>query len=342
MNTDTTALQRQNRRLGRLAELGVSRATVLVHQDCKPALQGLRPHFVDPVKANALAALVEQLQGKRGPTNVAQVRQLSPFRYPGGKTWLVPEVRKWLIAANPRPSVFVEPFAGGAMAGLSCAAEGLAEHVFLGELDDDVAAVWQVIFNGTDRDVSWLCQQIHNFTVNLGNVRAVLDANPRAIRGKAFRTIIKNRMQRGGIMAAGAGLVKSGEAGRGLGSRWYPETLVTRIETLAGLRDRVTFEQVDAFAAVQRYADNPTAFFFIDPPYTAGGKRAGARLYTHNEVDHERLFALMATVQGSVMMTYDNAPEVQDLARRHGFRVEPVAMKNTHHELITELLILKP
>lgn len=51
----------------------------------------------------ALASLVEQLHDKKAPTNVAQVRQLSPFRYPGGKTWLVPEVRKWLTAFRPSP-----------------------------------------------------------------------------------------------------------------------------------------------------------------------------------------------------------------------------------------------
>ena len=28
--------------------------------------------------------------------NVASVKHLSPFRYPGGKTWLVPRVREWL------------------------------------------------------------------------------------------------------------------------------------------------------------------------------------------------------------------------------------------------------
>lgn len=50
----------------------------------------------------------------------------------------------------------------------------------------------------------------------------------------------------------------------------------------------------------------------------------------------------MASVQGTVMMTYDDAPEVRDLADRHGFRIELVPMKNTHHAIIYELLILKP
>ena len=178
--------------------------------------------------------------------------------------------------------------------------------------------------------------------MTLENVRSILDDNPKSIRARAFRTIVKNRMQRGGIMAAGAGLVKAGEAGRGLMSRWYPETLAERIKTLQAIRHRITFEQAEAFDVVKRFAKDSNAFFFVDPPYTAGGKKAGARLYTHNEVDHEGLFSLMASVKGSVMLTYDDAPEVRFLARKHGFRVEPVPMKNTHHEVIRELLVLKP
>ena len=38
-------------------------------------------------------------------------------------------------------------------------------------------------------------------------------------------------------------------------------------------------------------------------------------------------------------MTYDNATEVMQLASKHGFQVKPVAMKNTHHAKMTELLI---
>jgi hypothetical protein len=38
-------------------------------------------------------------------------------------------------------------------------------------------------------------------------------------------------------------------------------------------------------------------------------------------------------------MTYDNAEEVRALAERHGFETKPVAMKNTHHAEMDELLI---
>ena len=69
------------------------------------------------------------------------------------------------------------------------------------------------------------------------------------------------------------GLVKSGENGRGLTSRWYAETLAKRIETIRGFRHKITFEHGDALEAIQQHTG---ATMFVDPPYTAGsGKRAG-------------------------------------------------------------------
>ena len=49
-----------------------------------------------------------------GPiVNVASVPQRSPFRYPGGKTWLIPQIRAWLGSLPERPAEFIEPFSGG-------------------------------------------------------------------------------------------------------------------------------------------------------------------------------------------------------------------------------------
>ncbi len=83
--------------------------------------------------------------------NVASVPQRSPFRYPGGKTWLVPIARKWLSEQPKQPKELIEPFAGGAIIGLTAAFEGLAQHITLVELDEDVAPYgkqfWKVITN---------------------------------------------------------------------------------------------------------------------------------------------------------------------------------------------------
>jgi hypothetical protein len=58
--------------------------------------------------------------------NVAKVRQLSPFRYPGGKTWLVPEFLGWLQSLSYKPKYLLEPFAGGGIISLSTAYYRLA------------------------------------------------------------------------------------------------------------------------------------------------------------------------------------------------------------------------
>jgi hypothetical protein len=44
-------------------------------------------------------------------------------------------------------------------------------------------------------------------------------------------------------------------------------------------------------------------------------------------------------LRGDFLMTYDDDERVRSLAQRHGFTVQAVAMKNTHHAKMTELLI---
>ncbi|MBS3932885.1 MAG: DNA adenine methylase, partial [Truepera sp.] len=103
--------------------------------------------------------------------NIATVPHRSPFRYPGGKTWLVPYIRTWLLAKPESPDMLIEPFAGGGIAGLTVAAERLAKHVLLVELDDDVAAVWQTMLEG---DADWLVTKIVSFEVTPESVRSIL------------------------------------------------------------------------------------------------------------------------------------------------------------------------
>ena len=270
------------------------------------------------------------------PVNVASVPQLSPFRYPGGKTWLVPLFRRWMRSLGSQTNLLVEPFAGGGIIALTAAFERWVPRIMMVELDDQVAAVWQSILG---EDAKWLSQRILNFDLNVESVRAELATLPQLRRDVAFRTLIQNRTAHGGILAKGAGVLKKGENGKGIRSRWYPQTIAKRIERIGLVRDRIEFIHGDAFEVVSKVRNDPQVAFFIDPPYTAGGKRAGSRLYTHSEIDHERLFALCETLQGDFLLTYDNAEEVRTLAARHGFQTKPVAMNNTHHAEMKELLI---
>jgi DNA adenine methylase len=90
---------------------------------------------------------------------------------------------------------------------------------------------------------------------------------------------------------------------------------------------------------IRENAARADTVFFIDPPYTADGKKPGNRLYACSEVDHEELFRIASTISGDFLMTYDNVEGVHLLAANYGLDTEPVAMKNTHHAKMTELLI---
>lgn len=268
--------------------------------------------------------------------NVASVSQRSPFRYPGGKTWLVPLVMQWLTHLSKRPADFIEPFAGGVIIGLTVAFENLASHVTLVELDEQVAAVWKAIIYG---DYEWLTDRIVHFDLSPENVERELAKTETTDEEKAFQTILRNRIQRGGILAPGAGRIKNGENGKGIKSRWYPETLRKRILSIGKIRERITFIEGDGLQVLEQNAGRSDTMYFIDPPYTAAGKKAGTRLYTHFEVDHEKLFRAAESLKGDFLMTYDDALGVKQLAERHGFETELVAMKSTHHVEMAELII---
>lgn len=272
--------------------------------------------------------------------NPAEVRQVSPFRYPGGKTWLVPSVLAWLASRRERPRLFIEPFAGGASVGLAVAESGLADRVLLTELDARVAAVWHVLVNGTDRDFEQLCEQVGRFVVTAHSVGELLAREPESVVDIAFATIVANRVKRGGILAERASLMKEGERGKGLASRWYPDTLVKRFAAVRALRERLRFEERDAFGVLDEHAHRTDAAWFVDPPYTAGGRMAGMRLYSCHQVDHERLFKWMATCRGPVMATYDDAPEVRCLVARNGFTAQGVRSPSNQRQMSDELVVL--
>lgn len=338
---DATALERQKRRLSRLQTAGVKRSTVFVHDECRFALEALRPYLTEAANASLLHSIIAHLNKAASNTAMETGPQYGIFRYPGGKSWLIPEIKNWIASLPKKPSIFVEPFAGGAIAGLTVAAEGLAPKVLLSEIDADISSVWKTVFGERNADIDWLCERLRTFAVSVDSVNEVLERRPANHRERAFRTIVRNRMSRGGLMTSGAGLLKNGEKGKGLASRWYPDTLIDRIQTLRQLRHRIAFEQSNALDVFGRFSGDPDAVFFIDPPYTAGGNNAGRRLYTHSEVDHRELFRLTASISGRAMLTYHDVPEVRALAKRHKFEVREISMKTTHHKVQNELLILK-
>ena len=272
--------------------------------------------------------------------NVAQVPQRSPLRYPGGKTWLVPHIREWLSALDS-PQLLIEPFAGGGITSLTAVMEHLVPRSVMVELDRDVAAFWSTALHHTVQ----LVELVDDFRLTRENIDVLANRSPETVVDRGFRTLVLNRTRRGGILAKGAALTRIGENGKGVASRWYPETIKQRLMTIGRYASQIEFREADGIAVLEQMLTEglqPGTAVFVDPPYTAEGKQAGRRLYTHYRIDHASLFNILGQIAkegGEVLATYDESPEILELIAQHSFHVVRVVMKNTHHHKIPELVV---
>ncbi len=263
--------------------------------------------------------------------NVASVPQRSPFRYPGGKTWLIPVVRRWL-KQDTNNKHLCEPFVGGGIVSLTAAFENLASKITMIELDKEIAAVWEVIING---DANWLATTILEFDLTIENANSVLSKKNKSIKEQAFSTILKNRIYHGGIITKGSGLIKNGENGKGIKSRWYAKTLHDRISAINFVKNKIDFRTGDAFDFLEKNISEKEKYFFIDPPYI----KAGRRLYTYFDIDHERLFKITSRLSGKYLLTYDDTDEIRSLADKYNLVYKTIPMKTTHHIQKNEIII---
>ena len=271
--------------------------------------------------------------------NVASVPQRSPLRYPGGKTWLIPHIRAWFERMGHPQHTLIEPFAGGAIVSLTAVMENLVHRTIMAELDPDVAAFWKAVLNHNDE----LKAKVQQFVPSREVIQDLTSAVPESVLGQGFRTLVLNRTRRGGILARGAALTRSGENGKGVASRWYPETIVNRLSAISRVASRIEFQERDGLELLETglEAGGFGTVVFADPPYTAGGKRAGSRLYNSSSIDHRRLFSILAKSDVPFLMTYDKSSEILSLIEEYGFRAVQVLMKNTHHARIIELVITR-
>jgi DNA adenine methylase len=277
---------------------------------------------------------------ERGKTARTEIKPstLSPFRYPGGKSRLRATIIDWISHLGFRPTHFVEPFAGGASVGLAVAELDLADQVTLAEIDPDVSAVWEVVLNG---QANVFANRIRTFKLTRSSAAEIEAGVTTSKLSRAFRCLLLNRISRGGIMAPGAGWLNKGESGHGIRSRWYPNTLANRIKASNALRDKVTFVNEDGLAVLKIFANDPRAVAFVDPPYVVRGRGAGRRLYTHCDVDCDKLFEIIRTFAGAMVITYHRSLIVERLADEVGLERHTVTVQTGHTRRKRELIMYK-
>jgi DNA adenine methylase len=259
--------------------------------------------------------------------NVSTVPQRSPFRYPGGKTWLIPQIRDWLNEKGGSNISLIEPFGGSAIVSLTAVMEQLVNNSLIIELDQDIAAVWETMLGENGR---YFAEKVRDFIFTEETVSSVLYSRPMDLAEHAFQTHLKNRVARNGILAPGAGILKNGESSHGLASRWYPDTLYTRILNIIEFKNFITFQQRDGIIYLKNCAKQRNFVYFIDPPYNG----VGHRLYRHGQINNPQLFRIVSSLEGDFLMTYTKTTEIEELATKYGFSTEPIQIGDNVELLI--------
>jgi len=238
---------------------------------------------------------------------------LSPLRYPGAKRRLAGYIAKTLALNGLRPSVFVEPFAGGASVALQLLSDGAVERIGLVDRDPLISSFWKTVF----WDSEWLCDQVAGIDITLENWSRFRRSRAQSDRGRSIACLFLNRTSFSGILAESAGPLGGwDQAGTyDLACRFPRETLIKRIKQAAALRDRVAFVWNEtwrqALSRIERSSFRSDCAYYVDPPFF----RKAERLYRYwfEKRDHERLRDTLIHMTAPWILSYDSAGEVEDL-----------------------------
>lgn len=253
----------------------------------------------------------------------------------------MPYFLKWahsFCLDGKRPDYIIEPFCGGGSVSLAALFYEYVDKALISEIDKGMFNFWLSVANGYS---GWLANKVIDFEPTPESVGSLLSTKATTSVDKAFQILVKNRTHFGGILTNESRMMLHGSNGEGVLSRWYPITLSNRLIDIGRIADRINISLMDGIEFIQKYSRLEGAIFFIDPPYTAGAKNPGRRLYNHWRINHERLFEACADVHGQFLMTYADTEQVRWLAKLYRFELTEVPMRTSRGIGVNELVISK-
>ena len=264
---------------------------------------------------------------------------ISPLRYPGGKSALYSRLRKMIRDSRLTGCTYVEPYAGGAGAGLSLLVTGQVEHVVINDLDPAIHAFWETIVH----EPEFLIDRIQNVNLNVSEWHyqreIYLSANTEDLAALGFATFYLNRTNRSGILGARP-IGRLDQTGNyKIDARFNRAALIERIRILSLYSDNITAMSRDGADVITEYSRNSNTFIYADPPYFE--KAGSLYLNAFTIEDHESLAQVLNDVPDSHwLLTYDNVPQVCELyplRRRRTFELSYSANRVTK---ATEIAVL--
>lgn len=238
----------------------------------------------------------------------------SPLRYPGGKATLAGFFESTIDALGLHQPTYVEPYAGGAGAGVELLLKGVVGSVVINDLDPAIHACWKAMVKDTEAFLRLLTKT--PLTVDEWKIqreiyrrRHDVDADPLAL---GFATFYLNRTSRSGVLGAGVigGFAQAGTYK--IDARYDKNVLKGRIEKLAELSAKIRVTRRDGAARLREYLPKDNVFAYVDPPYV----EKGSSLYmsAFKAQDHRALAKVLNGYSNTNwVLTYDVADLIKSL-----------------------------
>lgn len=237
----------------------------------------------------------------------------SPFRYPGGKRKLANYIKLVVEQNGLLRAQYIEPYAGGAAVALALLFEGYTSHIHINDLSRSVYAFWHAVLYETES----LCTRIRSTNATMDEwhlQRAIQEhAYEVSLLDLGFSTFFMNRTNRSGIITGGVVGGKNQDGPYKLDARYNVEDLIDRISRVARYRSQISIYNEDAADFVTKTLPHvpSSALVYLDPPYYGKGQDLYENHYKYE--DHKRISDIVADIDQSWIVTYDNTREIMQL-----------------------------
>ena len=241
-------------------------------------------------------------------------RFLSPLRYPGGKSKLIPSIELLIRNNDLIGSTYIEPFSGGASVALYLLFNDLVSDIYINDIDRSIYAFWYSIVNYNEE----LCNLIENAILNIdewNNQKSIQEHKDTSdLLSLGFSTFYLNRTNRSGIIKAGVmgGIDQTGNYK--MDCRFNKVNLIKRIKRIGEYSSKINvtdLDTVDFLETVYPNIDN-RCFIYFDPPYYKKGSQLYVNFYNHD--DHVDLSHSIKRLDDDYwIVTYDNEENIKEM-----------------------------
>ncbi|HHJ8305885.1 TPA: DNA adenine methylase, partial [Streptococcus pyogenes] len=173
------------------------------------------------------------------------MKNISPLRYPGGKSQVYDYVRELVIANDA--ITYIEPYMGGMGIALKLLLNNNVHKIMVNDYDKAIYAFWYSVLNYTEQ----LIEKINTTPITIDEWKLQREVqknknNCDDLLTLGFSTLFLNRTNRSGIIKAGVigGLKQDGNYK--LDCRFNKEKTIKKIKLIASYKKQIKLYNMDA------------------------------------------------------------------------------------------------